>query len=439
MFFGSFGYCVYTIVSVLIAFLQFEVLINQQVTTDTPIDFPAVTVCNLNPFDRRTSQNYIDQVLAKNNLTYVNDTTKIDINPKLINTLIKSSIIGDKKLNLTQVENLGFQLGYMLLTCYFNDVPCNENDFIWRFDFDYVNCYTFNSGYDKHGNKIPIKQINEAGSDQSLKLELFLGYDLTQSQYILNSGARVIIHNQSFTPIISSEGIDVPTGFQTNIGIKRSFLFKMDSPYNDCIKNTRSADSYDSKYYQAIFKILNMTTYSQKICYRLCLQEFIRKKCSCIDGSLPSIDKNTEICQNIDSLKCVAESRVDYFSDHESELCSDCPQECDTTSFQISASSSRYPTRYYQNYLSSRTNILSRFPPGTPSSEITKSTVLLNVFYDDLATTYTTELPALTPVGLLGIIGGNLGLFIGISLLTFVEIIELILEILTICFCKLRN
>lgn len=120
------------------------------------------------------------------------------------------------------------------------------------------------SGYDQAGNRVPIRQVNEAGSDRSLNLELFIGDDATQSQYMLNSGARVVVHNQSISPIISSEGIDIATGFKTNVAFRRSFLSRLDAPYSDCIKNITSPNSYKSTYYKAIFNVLNMTTYRQK-------------------------------------------------------------------------------------------------------------------------------------------------------------------------------
>ena len=208
-FLGALFYSIYTITSIVISFLQFDVLTNQQVVVESPVDFPAVTVCNINPFDRRNSQNYINAVLLKNNISYVNDIKKIDINPKLVSNLIKASIKSDNSLNKTQIEHLGFELPYMILTCYFNNLPCNASDFVWTYDYDYTNCYTFNSGFSSNGSQIPIKQSNEAGPDGAFKLELFLGDDEYQNQYILNSGARVVIHNQSVTPIIISEGIDV--------------------------------------------------------------------------------------------------------------------------------------------------------------------------------------------------------------------------------------
>ena len=340
-FLASFAYCVYTISIIILSFISFDVLTNQQVLIQSPVEFPAITVCNINPFDRRNAQNYIDNVLLKNNISYVSDIKKIDINPKLVSNLIKASIKSDISLNTSTIQNLGFQFSYMILTCYFNNLPCNESDFIWRYDYDYTSCYTFNSGFDRYGNKIPLKQINEAGSDGGLKLELFLGDDKYQNQYILNSGARVVVHNQSIAPIIISEGVDVATGFQTNLGIKRSFLSKLDYPYSDCVKNVQSESGFDSFYFKSIFNILNMTTYRQKICVRLCLQDYIKAECNCTDGSLPNIYKNISICNTINTLNCVSSARIKYYNDSTASACLDCPLECDSASYVFGASTAR--------------------------------------------------------------------------------------------------
>jgi len=67
---------------------------------------------------------------------------------------------------------------------------------------------------------------------------------------------------------------------------------------------------------------------------------------------------------------------------------------------------------------------------------ITKNCIYLNVFYDDLSTIFTTESPSLTAISLFGNIGGNLGLFLGMSILTFVEIIELLVNIILVLLDK---
>ena len=440
---ASVSYCIYNIFQIIQSYLNLDVIINQHVIYDSPIEFPAVTVCNLNPFDRRNAKEYINMVLSNNNISYVSDVKKIDINPKIVNNLIKSSIQNDFNLTMQQKRKLGFELDYMLLTCFFNDKPCNVSDFIWRYDFDYTNCFTFNSGYDVNGNRVPIKTVSEAGFDMSLKLELFLGDDASQSEFILNSGATVVIHNQSVTPILRSDGNDIATGFQTNFGIKRSFFTKLDEPYSKCLKNLTSNSSFDSEFYRAMFNILNMTTYRQKQCLRLCLQAFIKETCSCIDGSLPNIYiKNIPVCSTLDSLECISKSRIKYFGNVRDETCSECPDECNTVNYEITKSNSRYPTLYYLNYLKYHTDILSRFPNpnNVIDNQITKACVYLNVFYDDLDTIYTSEQPVITPESLFGNIGGNLGLFVGISLLSLVEIIELVLNILfTVINSKFKN
>ena len=259
-----------------------------------------------------------------------------------MSSLIKASIQSDTTLNTSGVQQLGFQMSYMILTCYFNNLPCNESDFVWLYNYDYTSCYTFNSGFDRYGNKVPTKQINEAGSDGGLKLELFLGDDQYQNQYILNSGARVVVHNQTTTPIIISEGIDVATGFQTNLGVKRSFLSKLDYPYSDCVKNVQSPSGYNSFYFKAIFNILNMTIYRQKICVRLCLQDYVKSHCNCTDASLPNIFQNKSgICNTLSLLSCATAARVQYFNDPVASACEDCPLECDSVNYALSGSTAR--------------------------------------------------------------------------------------------------
>ncbi len=97
----------------------------------------------------------------------------------------------------------------------------------------------------------------------------------------------------------------------------------------------------------------------------------------------------------------------------------------------------------YQTNITKLANILN-------DNYIQKNIVLLNVFYSDLATVYVEEVPEvkvilihyiynwvsiryfcekITTDALFGNIGGNLGLFIGMSILSFVEIFEMMVEV----------
>jgi hypothetical protein len=409
-FLASTAYCCNTIIAVIVQYIKYGVLINMQVVDKAPIEFPAVTVCNLNPLNRNFSQYYIDRVLAKHNMTSVNNYRTMSISPDTVKYLIKSNIAADSNLTITEKRKFGFEIDYMLLTCYFNDKPCYPSDFVWHYDFAYGSCYTFNSGFDQQGNPVEIKKMNEAGSDRSFKLELFLGDEWSQGIYMVQSGARVVVHNQSVTPLIDVEGQDLSTNYQTDIGITRTFLSKLEYPYSNCVKDTQSVSGFSSAYYKAMFSVLNITTYRQKNCVKLCLQDYIRKMCKCIDAGLPNIYGNTVlICSSMRQLDCIQNARISYSSDKEANSCEECPLECDSVEYVLSLSRSRYPTIYYTNYLRYQTNLVSRFPSNVIVSDnhIQKNIVLMNVFYDDLATLYVKEIPEIKADELFGTIGGN--------------------------------
>lgn len=141
-----------------------------------------MSFCNLNPFDHTRSQTYLDSVLERNNLSYVNDVNQININPETVKYLLKANMAADINLTKTDLYNFGYWFNDTLLSCYFNNVKCDESDFVWFYDFVYGNCYTFNSGYDQNGKPVAIKKISEEGSDHSFKLEIFLGNEFTQVQ-----------------------------------------------------------------------------------------------------------------------------------------------------------------------------------------------------------------------------------------------------------------
>jgi hypothetical protein len=207
---------------------------------------------------------------------------------------------------------------------------------------------------------------------------------------------------------MSSEGIDISTGFQTNIGVQKSFYYKLDAPYSSCVKNVRSADSYDSKFYRAIFNVLNMTIYRQIMCNRLCLQEYILDKCSCLDASLPSIydSESTRVCMNIDTLECISKRRIDYFESEVSKCEALCPLECDQVKYKLTLSNSRYPTTFNIDYMKKHTKLLEKLNSSNDDN-IPKSTLILNVFYEDLDFVEVKEVPSVKTDELVSNVGGK--------------------------------
>ncbi len=108
--------------------------------------------------------------------------------------------------------------------------------------------------------------------------------------------------------------------------------------------------------------------------------------CSCIDGSLPSIYNSTlvSVCMTEDQLKCILKSRESYFSSStETEKCAElCPEECESSSYDLLVSNSRYPTTYNINYMKKQPNISARLNASSSNdNSITKTTLIANIFY----------------------------------------------------------
>lgn len=153
-----------------------------------------------------------------------------------------------------------------------------------------------------------------------------------------------------------------------------------------------------------------------------------------MDASLPSIsDTDTyPICTNLSAVMCVSSARTNY-SLYVSD-CNQCPLECNTVSYYLQTSRSRYPTTYYTSYLQKHTDIVTRFPPGTTLNDnyIQKNTLVMNIYYVDLSVSNVVEMPSITFDYLMGNVGGYLGLFVGMSLLSLVEFIEITVNLILI-------
>ncbi len=78
-----------------------------------------------------------------------------------------------------------------------------------------------------------------------------------------------------------------------------------------------------------------------------------------------------------------------------------------------------------------RENFLSKYDNETLSDESIKNgLVKINIFYDSLSYTQITESAKMNKVSLLASIGGFMGMFLGMSLMTFVEILDIVVRLI---------
>ena len=189
-------------------------------------------------------------------------------------------------------------------------------------------------------------------------------------------------------------------------------------------------------------------------CYDLCKQEHIENVCNCYQPSLLRVtndDDKTMLlpCTSEQNLECVDKLYLEAFGDTFNTKCNEkCPLECDKMIFstvysQLNKMSKERARLYYVQSKFIRSQIQPAFIANNNNKNdddddeislelydlITRSIVRFNVFYDSLSLLEVNEKPNFTIVDLISSMGGTFGLFLGISILSLLELVEFVYEV----------
>lgn len=428
-FLASATYCCIEVVNVIKHYFKYPVLIDIQLIHESPTYFPAVTICNLNPFNSKRAQSFMQSVYDKYNFSLDTNISNIEMNAiEYTNARLDLFRLEVKyqNMNQQQLQQIGFKLDEMLISCTFNQIRCNSSNFSWLYSYEYGNCYTFNLG----DNGMNLLEVHKGGIHNGLQLELYVADTDILNEFVYKTGIQLVVHNQSTLPDLD-DGIYVSTGFETNLLVDRTFSFKLDSPYSTCTKIVNGKAEIISKLYDKAEKYFNLKEYNQKLCIKLCFQNNTEQRCKCSDASLPVVNGSLGICYTSVQIECLKDSKLDFYNQRVYDICEhDCPTECDSIKYTVISSSAVYPSQWYSSLLQTQYNFKQYLPNNTNYEYMKASTLKVNVFYDDLVFTISNEEPAVKIQDELASIGGQLGLFIGISFLSVVEVIEICLEVL---------
>jgi hypothetical protein len=434
--------CIFLITQSITNYLLFEVTTKIRIFYEYPSDFPSVTICDTNPFKTNISFNFIREVLRNYSIdegVLTNRTDDIYLT-KLYNDIdnisyILKSYASSGKISDEEKKKFGKKLEEILIICRFADDDCSTDDFIWIYNFYYGNCYQFNSGFNSSGHQVKNKFSTRSGRLNGLRLELFIDSNPDFEMFNLNHGAVVIIGNNTQKYITESDGIFLKTGSEIDLVVERSFTNQLKYPFSDCQLEEILPNSSSSYLYQEIIK-LNLT-YTQKLCYQMCLQDILIKQCNCSDNSLPQLN-GSKICLTKEDVECLS-LLYSNFSEGYSEIneC-DCPLECNSYNFRYYTSFTEFPDSLYGEkiYNYSQIGFANKFEYADIDKRLKRNVLKINIFYDKLSYTQTIESPSVSFVSLVSDIGGSLGLCLGMSFLSFIELLEVILEITFIMFDK---
>jgi hypothetical protein len=407
---SSSGLASYLVIQSIFAYLTYGVSLSSRTIFETPTLFPKVTFCNLNPL-----------------------TTEYAYNQSQIGVNIQNLTIAEKK-------KLGHDLNDILIDCLFNLKQCDSNNFVWSYDPWYGNCYTFNSEFDSNGIKINLEKSNIAGYKFGLQFTLYVNIyekfifvnknEVGKNSLVKGFGAVIRIENSSYSTSSDTNALFLSPGHTTFISVDREFKSILAKPFSNC----EVTDSFGSNSYLYNLIVRSELVYSQQLCFTQCLQRNFIDKYNCSFSFLPSIF-NASTCNSNVTL-VIQEAIYKFDSNFINDICLPlCPLECKQNKYQTSISSNQMNNAHYNQYIPLIPNIANDFINRTLDATLSFAGVI--VYYDSLMYRESIESPQMSIASLLGSIGGNLGLFLGVSVFSLCEVIEVFMEIIFII--KNRN
>ncbi|RNA14819.1 acid-sensing ion channel 1-like [Brachionus plicatilis] len=431
-FLSAFGYFSYLIVQSTITYLKYGITTQVSYERVVSLEFPTVTFCNQKMF------RYYDSVdtVAINSLLVLKNAILSAINSnttslKLINDFFFNIAYAFSTLELSQQRKsmFSYSIDEMLINCRFNGIMCTKNDFEYAYIPTFGNCYKFNSGKNLSGESAVKRRLSQPGRSKGLVLELFVGYDDPFWDTYRTTGAMIFVHNSSTKHLSKENGFGLAAGFAYDIAIGQVFTNKLPKPYGTCIKDVFSENSFDSFLYKQT--VVALAKYEQKICLLLCLQQYITGICGCFDPTGPQSVSFPPCNQS----KCIEQAYVDFVNSNSLDCFDQCPVECDSTSYDLRITQSSFPGFFYSQILMQFDKMFPWLNRNFSSLEnLKKSTLALNIYYNDIGYTVINEIPSKTFEQFVGEIGGLMGLCLGASFLSFVELIELLVQLLFLIF-----
>jgi hypothetical protein len=419
------GLTCYILANDVIAYFEYKVVSTIQVVNEETSVFPAVTICNSNPYVTKYAEN-LTQTLA---LEYIGIQLETISSFLFYITYIPNKFasymslyINDPAFGDAKRKDLGTNFPEIVTSCYFDLQACNiTRDFQWFFHSFYGNCIQFNA------NSFDLKSSFYAGKLHGL--QLILGPLINRNKYpvTLSTGLKVLINNQSITPNFASDNfISIEPGKETDIIVDRIFTSNSPQPFSSC---TDLAKGFKSELYN--FIINSNKTYRQIDCIDLCFQRYIQNECDCFDSRYSYIYQ-TLPCLNSTQSSCLLKA-YDFFD--KLSCLQDCPLECDWLTYNLQVSSLKFPNpelyNIFRNDSGAPLYFSSKYGIDISSIDIfSEYFYSINIYYSSLKYTYISESPQTTVFGLLSGLGGSLGMFLGFSVFSLLEVFEIVFELI---------
>lgn len=391
--------CVYGIISSIVQFSRVPTATTVYTDHVQRLTFPAVTICNLNGYrlsvlDENNLTEYVTaSMLHRSEDTECGEATGFDTGEVL------SSV----------VEKTSQPLNDLIIDCSFLGEPCDLDAMFTSYAVPTGTCYTFNE-------RTPHFTVPGSGFRHSLQLVL----NVQNEEYIgsphSEAGILVSIHEQGAPALVWESGVAVPVGHSAYLSVTQNQIEDLTnredfSDNNDCINNPLE------------FEFVQRYNYSYRACRLDCILVQMAKVCEC-NLDLDRTFSGTKMYRNctIADLCCIF-GIIDYAKECQ------CPVLCNHTSFDVTPSYSTFPS----------TIKAIRKYNFSSMDDAANNLLQMRVFFGDLSIHRETTVRSYSLAALISNIGGNMGIFLGASIISFTEFLTLIFDGIKDRLCGFRE
>ncbi|CAI5796938.1 amiloride-sensitive sodium channel subunit alpha [Podarcis lilfordi] len=308
-----------------------------------------------------------------------------------------------------------------IYSCRFNEETCNKANYTHFHHPIYGNCYTFND------NSSTLWMSSLPGINNGLSLVV----RTEQNDFIpllsTVTGARVMVHGQKEPAFMDDGGFNVRPGVETSISMRKETTNRLGGTYSDCTENGSDVP----------VKILYQSRYTEQVCIRSCFQNSMVDRCGCghFFYPLPTgavyCDYNKHPAWGYCYYKLQAEFKTGTLG-----CFTKCRKPCKVTEYQLSAGYSRWPSAVSEAWVFHMLSRQNKYNITSKRNGIAK----VNIFFEEWNYKSNGESPAFTVVTLLSQLGSQWSLWFGSSVLSVVEMAELILDFVAItCILTFRR
>ncbi|KAK6173769.1 hypothetical protein SNE40_017170 [Patella caerulea] len=395
-------------------YYKYPIITNTRLEFNNEMQFPAVTICNANQFRQHKIPSddwkIKDLIFEMSEMSVLSEYFK----EHFAMNSPKYSFIPEPEAHLGKnlykfALDAAHKLEDMFIVCLWGGVVVNCSKYFETVITDMGVCYTFNSN-----SSSPMTSYG-SGSMSGLRVIV----DIEQPEYYFSqislAGIQVLLHEPGSAAMLTSNGFVARPGSSTAVAIRKERIDGLSKPYK-AFGSEYCMTTHEPGFKTPLHRYKDYI-YTRQTCAMNCLTDDYVKHCNCCS----LFDKGEEEYCSLDTLRdCyIPYKAVANISDI-LKKCT-CPSRCVKEKYTASMSVADFASTFTKDYMVNNGILKNR-----SGSYISDNVIDLRIYYETLTVTVTEQRAEITIETILGDLGGQMGLFIGASVLSVVELVEFV-------------